>query len=128
MRRGTQGGVVEPGKPTRRAAGAQMARARGRGHASPRGHPGGATWQSGGSHLEGPRVSGPWLGVWGGNANALRRPLLYTHLFRLFSPCGTMFLQNSLPAGHVAERDASDAIVTTEMCRSRGPESTRSLS
>ena len=51
----------------------------------------GATWQSGGWYLKGPRVSGPWLGVWGGNANALCRPLLYTQLFRPLSPCGTMF-------------------------------------
>ena len=28
----------------------------------------------GGRHMEGPRVSGPWLEVWGGNANALPRP------------------------------------------------------
>ena len=77
---------------------------------SPRGRPGGATWQSGGWHLEGPRVSGPSLGVWGGNANALRRPLLYTHLFHFFSPCGTMFLRNFSFAGDVAAQWASDMI------------------
>ena len=29
---------------------------------------------TGGRNLEGPRVSGPLLGVWGANANALPRP------------------------------------------------------
>ena len=33
--------------------------------------------------MEGPRVSGPWLGVWGGNANALPRPSFYTYDFLL---------------------------------------------
>ena len=47
----------------------------------------------GGWHLEVPRVSGPWLGVWGGNTNALPHPNSYTHDFHLFCPCGTMFLQ-----------------------------------
>ena len=51
----------------------------------------GATWQSESWHLEGLCVSGPWLGVWGSNAIALRRPLLYTQFFRPLSPCGTMF-------------------------------------
>ena len=37
----------------------------------------GATWQ-GGRLMEGPRLSGPWLGDWGGNANALPRPIIYT--------------------------------------------------
>ena len=37
-------------------------------HANARG---GATWQEGGWHLKGPRVSGPWLRVWGSNANVL---------------------------------------------------------
>ena len=127
MRRGTQGHVAEPREPTRHAGGAQVARTRGRGHGSPRRRLGGATWQ-GDWHLEGPRVSWPSLGVWGGNANALGRPLLYTHLFRLFPLCGTIFPRSSLCAGHVVERDASDAIATQEMCRTRGPESTRSLS
>ena len=29
---------------------------------------------AGGLHMEGPRASGPWLGIWGDNANALPRP------------------------------------------------------
>ena len=33
-----------------------------------------ATWQSGGWRVKGPRVSGPWLEYWGGNAIALNRP------------------------------------------------------
>ena len=45
----------------------------------------------GGWHMDGPRVSGPWLGVWGGNANALPRPNSYRCLFVSFIPCGTMF-------------------------------------
>ena len=35
----------------------------------------GATWQVG-RQMEGPRVSGPRLGNWGGNANALLRPTI----------------------------------------------------
>ena len=41
--------------------------------------------------MKGPRVSEPWLEVWGGNANALPLPSFYTRDFRLFSSCGTMF-------------------------------------
>ena len=41
--------------------------------------------------MKGPLVSGPWLEVWGGNANALPRPSFYTSDFWLFSSCGTMF-------------------------------------
>ena len=33
----------------------------------------GRHWQVG-WQMEGTRVSGPWLGIWGGNANALPRP------------------------------------------------------
>ena len=40
-------------------SGAQVARTRRRGHASPRRCPDGATWQ-GGWQVKGPRVSGPW--------------------------------------------------------------------
>ena len=98
---------------------AYVAWARGRGHASPRGRPGGTTWQSGGWHLEGPWVCGPWLGVWGGNANALRRPLLYTHLFRFLSPYGTMFLWNFSFEGDMAAQWASDTI-TMRPWRGRG--------
>ena len=48
MRRGTQGHVAGPRKPTRGAGGAQVARTRGVGHASPRRCPGGAMWQGAG--------------------------------------------------------------------------------
>ena len=44
----------------------------------------------GGWQLEGPRVSGPWLGDWGGNANALPHPTFYTYDFHFFLSCGTM--------------------------------------
>ena len=59
----------------------------GMGHLSPRGRSGGATWQ-GGWKMKGPRVSGPWLDSWGGNANALRCPSLYRRDFPFFLPCG----------------------------------------
>ena len=49
----------------------------------------GAKWQ-GGRHMEGPRVSGPWLGVWGDNANALPHPTFYSNDSLVFIPCGTM--------------------------------------
>ena len=39
----------------------------------------------------GPRVSGPRLDSWGGKANALFRPTLYTRQIPSFPPCGTMF-------------------------------------
>ena len=68
---------------------AHRAGTRGVGHASPRGRPGGAMWQ-GGWQVKGPWVSGPWLEVWGGNANAFSRPTFYTYLLLNFLPCGTM--------------------------------------
>ena len=46
-------------------------------HAGPRVRPCGAPpgkRGGGGRHVEGPRVSGPWLEYWGGNAIALNRP------------------------------------------------------
>ena len=56
---------------------AHRARTHGRGQACPHGSTRtpmwGATWQ-GGRQMEGPRVSGPWLGDSGGNANVLPRP------------------------------------------------------
>ena len=45
MRHGTQGHVAELQEPTQRLGGAKEARTRGRGHTSPRGRSGGATWQ-----------------------------------------------------------------------------------
>ena len=71
----------------------------------------GATWQSGDWHLEGPRVSGPWLGLWGGNANALPCPSLYTHNFFVFILCGTMFPLNHSFAGNVVASRALNPIV-----------------
>ena len=105
---------------------AQVARTRGmRPRGSTRMPVRGATWLSGGWHLEGPRVSGPWLGVWGGNANALPCPSLYTYNFFVFIPCGTMFPWNHSFAGDVAASRASNPIVRRRSC---GPESTRSKS
>ena len=60
------------------------------GYTSPRGCPGGTTWQLG-WQVKGPRVCGPWLDSWGGNANALWCPRLYTGDFVIFLLCGTMF-------------------------------------
>ena len=53
-----------------------------------------ATWREGGWPVKGPRVSGPWLEYWGGNAIALNRPAIYMHVSLLFLLCGTMFLHN----------------------------------
>ena len=107
MRHGTQGHVAEPRKPTRCLGGADAWQ----GHASPRGRPGGAMWQcEGGWQVKGPRVSGPWLDSWGGNANVLERLTFYTHRFQLFSSCGTMFPLNLFFAGHVVASRAFDAI------------------
>ena len=110
MRHGMQGHVAELCEPTWRAGAAQVARAHGRGHASPCGCPGGATWQWGGWQVKGPRVSGPCLDSLGDNVIALNHPSLYTHPFCQFFPCGTMFSRSSFFAGHVAEPGASDMI------------------
>ena len=45
----------------------------------------------GGWHVEGPRVSGPWLDFWGGNAICVNRPLIYRSGNFFHLPCGTMF-------------------------------------
>ena len=45
----------------------------------------------GGWHVKGPRVSGPWLEYWGGNAIALNRPSFYTRDVHPFSSCGSKF-------------------------------------
>ena len=76
--------------------------------------------------MKGPQVSGPWLDNWGGNANALRRPTLYTRVFPLFSPCGTMFPLNFSFASDVAVLWMLDAIALNKGRRSRGLKSTRS--
>ena len=75
--------------------------------------------------MEGPLVSGPWLGVWGGNANALLRLKFYMRDSLAFIPCGTMFPQNHCFAGDVEASRASNAITRRRSC---GPESTRSKS
>ena len=117
MTRGTQDqrGCDVAMRPCGRAAHgprkAQVTRARGR---RPRGSTRmpvrGATWQ-GGWRVKGPRVSGPWLECWGGNAKALPRSTFYTRDSRLFLPCGTMFPRKFSFAGDVASRWASDKIV-----------------
>ena len=61
------------------------------GHAGPRGRLWGAPRGEGGWWVKGPRVSGPWLEYWGGNAKALARSTFYTWLSPLFLPRGTMF-------------------------------------
>ena len=70
----------------------------------------GATWPSGGWQLEGPWVSGPWLGIWGGNAKALPRSKFYTRESPCFLSCGTMFPRKFTFAGDVALRRASDPV------------------
>ena len=77
-------------------------------HARRRWHIGGAdTWEEAtrvhtdtgeglhmarGWRVKGPRVSGPLLECWGGNAKALPHYTFYSHDLRIFSPCGTMDL------------------------------------
>ena len=115
-------------RPRRRAARgpreAQVARTRGR---RPRGSTRtpvwGATWQ-GGWCVKGPQVNGPWWGYWGGNAKALPRPTFYTHKFRLFLPCGTMFPHVSSVHETWHHRGGSAAIAWRLSC---GPESTESV-
>ena len=65
--------------------------------------------------MEGPRVSGPWLDFWGGNAICVNRPLIYRSETFLFSPCGTMFPHGLTSAGRVAAQRASDSIKTVEI-------------
>ena len=92
MRHGTQGHVAEPREPTRRLCGAEVVRTRGKAtrvHADAQVAPHGERVI--GLAGEGPRVSGPWLDSWGGNARALFYPMLYTQVFCLFLPCGTLF-------------------------------------
>ena len=60
-------------------------------HAGPRGCLCGTPRGRGrGQHMEGPRVSGPSLGVWGGSANALPHSTFYTNDSLVFIQCGTM--------------------------------------
>ena len=108
MQRGTQGHVAEPREPTCRLGDAKEARTRGRGHTSPHGRLRGRHVVRGGWHLKGPLVSGPWLGVWGSNANAFSRPTFYTRYSLPFLPCGTMFPGKFVFAGHVAASQMLD--------------------
>ena len=50
---------------------------------------------AGGWQMDSPGVSGPWLGIWGGNANAFPHPSFYTCRLFYFNPCGTMFPHGS---------------------------------
>ena len=72
--------------------------------------------------MKGPRVSGFWLGDWGGNANALPRLTFYTYLLSNFLLCGAMFPWKITFAGRVAASELSDRIARRP---SRGPKSTR---
>ena len=56
---------------------------------------------TGGWQVKSPRVSGPCLEYWGGNANALPRSTLYTCYSPLILLCGTMFPRKSSLAGDV---------------------------
>ena len=115
MQRGTQGHVAERHGPTRGTCGIKC-----RGHVvvATRVHAdarGGATWREG-WQVKGPRVSGPWLEYWGGNAFALCRPTLYMRVFPLFLLCGTMFPRKLSFAGDVATPWASDTIAKHPSC------------
>ena len=112
-----------PRGPTKRLCGTKVARTRGRAsrvHANARVAPRGrdSGWQ-----VMGPRVSGPRLDSWGGNANALFCPIFYTYQIPSFPPCGTMFHVNLFFPGHVVEQGALDDIVWIKAHRSRGTES-----
>ena len=77
MRCGSKATWQGCGWPTRGAGGAQGAgtwQEATRVHAGPCGRPCGAP-RGRGWQMEGPWVSGPWLGIWGGNANALPHPI-----------------------------------------------------
>ena len=129
MRRGTQGYVAEPHESTQREGGPQVVRTRGRDHTSPRGRPGGATWHEGGGwQVEGPRVSEPWLGVWGSNANAFSRPSFYTHSFPFFLLRGTMFPRVFNVQDTWQHYGRWMRIASRKAHRLSGPESTQSSS
>ena len=127
MWRGTEATWQGCGWPTRGVGGAQGADTWQEAtcvHAGPHGRPCGAPRGKGGWRLEGPRVSGPRLGDWGGNTNALPHPTFYTDDFHFFLPCGTMFPHVS--SVQVTWRQRKRRIQSGRW-RSRGPESTRSL-
>ena len=65
--------------------------------------------------MEGPWVSGHWLGVWGGNANALPRPPFNLNLFRVFFRVALCSCTDSSFAGDVAIRQTLDAVRTVEI-------------
>ena len=65
--------------------------------------------------MEGPRVSGPWLGVWGGNANVGLCPtfkLTFRHICFRVGLCPTHFLPF---AGDVDARQASNLVSDDRM-------------
>ena len=74
---------------------------------------------AGGRQMEGPRVSGPWLGNWAGNANALPHPTFYMRNSSFLLPCGTMFPHDLPFPGDVDARQASDSIRTMEIVWTR---------
>ena len=124
MRRGTQGHVAEPREPTQH----KVAQTRGRGHASPRGRPGGATWHEGGWQVEGPRVSGPWLVVSGGNEMRLAAPPIIHDILSLFFRVGLCSRRN-LSLQDMWRRHGRWMRITSRKARRlSGPESPRSPS
>ena len=81
---------------------------RGRPCGAPRGGRGVGIWRAHG--LVGPRVSGPWLDFWGGNAICVSRPLIYRSEEYFFLPCGTMSHTGLSFAGHVDAQGMLDRI------------------
>ena len=75
----------------------------------------GTTWQ-GGWRVKGPRVSGPWLEYWGGNAIALNRPLFMCRFLFLFfrvglCSCGFFFFRRrGCTVGVRFDRDDGDRV------------------
>ena len=128
MARGTPTDATRHARPRGRAARAHVRRrwrtGRGHvagGHAGPRRCPGGATWQRG-WHVKGPRVSGPWLEYWGGNAIALNRPLFNRKILHFFFCVGLC----SRGFSFADDMPAPQALDLLARRRLRGLESTRS--
>ena len=108
----------------REAQVAWVAQTRGKRPRDPLGRLCGEPRGKGGWRIEGPWVSGPWLGDWGSNANAILHPTFYTKDFHFFLSCGTMFPHIS--SVQVTSRLRKRRIQSGQR-RLRGPESTRSL-
>ena len=64
--------------------------------------------------MKGPWVLGPWLDSWGSNCKSVKKPHVFTCIFPLFPPCGTMFAWNFFFAGDVAEQGALDRKLTED--------------